>query len=117
MSCLFIERRFLDDQAASFLARMALAAVPIIPLDLPITAKGLLAAMRGVGANTGWIVCADATVISSAATAGLAGVVLIGTPVPAGEHDVVVAEALSLSDAPRVMIPRGGGCWHEQRTA
>ena len=27
----------------------------------------------------------------------------------------VVAEARDLSDAPRVMIPRDGGCWHEHR--
>lgn len=116
MSCLFIERRFLDDKAASFLARMELAAVPVIAVDLPVTAKGLLTGMRSVGATTAWIICGDATVISMAATAGLAGVVLIGVPAPSGDHEVVVAEAHSLSDAPRVMIPRGGGCWHEHRT-
>ncbi len=118
-SCLLIERRLLDAQVATaFVARMALADVPVVEVELPLTAKVMLAAVRGAGADSGWLICGDATVIGAAATAGLAGVVLIGAAVPGAlgeDHGLVVAEARDLSDAPRVMIPRDGGCWHEHR--
>ncbi len=65
---------------------------------------------------TTWLCCRDTTAIDAAASAGLAGVVLVGTDPPPGEPQCVVVRAESLADAPRVMLPRGGGCWHTHRT-
>ncbi len=110
-SALLVDRALLDDRARPFLARMALAAVPVVPLDPPFTAKALRLALAG--AESGWLVCRDPAAVATAATAALAGVVLIGCAAPADDHGIVVAEAADLTDAPRVMVPRGGGCWHE----
>ena len=49
-----------------------------------------------------------------AAACVLAALVLIGGALPADDLGIVVAAADSLADAPRVMVPRGGGCWHER---
>jgi hypothetical protein len=78
--------------------------------------KELLAALRAVDADPlkSWLVCADAASISAAATAGLAGVVLVGVEPPPGDHGLAVNAARELADVPRVLIPRGGGCWHER---
>lgn len=112
-SALLVDRALLDDRARPFLARMALAAVPVVPLDPPFTPKALRLALSGAGADTGWLVCRDAAAVPAAATAALAGIVLVGAAPPADDHGIVVAEAADLADAPRVMVPRGGGCWHE----
>ena len=112
-SCLVVERERLTADAAAFLRRMELARVPVVPVDPPFSAKVLLAALRTAGADSGWLVCGDASAVAAAATAGLAGVVLIGARVPADDHGITVAEARDLADAPRVMVPRGGGCWHD----
>ncbi len=112
-SALLVDRSLLDDRAQPFLARMALAAVPVVPLDPPFTPKVLRLALRGADADSGWLVCSDPAAVPAAATAALAGVVLIGCAPPADDHGIVVAEAADLADAPRVMVPRGGGCWHE----
>jgi hypothetical protein len=113
-----------DDAALpAFIARMAARGVPVIALaavgpDRPWwSAKAMLAACRahGLESTTSWLACRDPAAIAAAGTAGLAGVVLIAVDVPTGEHACVVARAESLDDAPRVMIPRGGGCWHDHR--
>ncbi len=116
-SCLLIERRLLDPAAAPFLARMALAEVPVVEVDLPLSAKAMRGALRAVVADGGWLLCSDAAVVAAAATAGLSGVVLIGAELPADDHGIVVAVARDVADAPRVMVPRAGGCWHDHRGA
>lgn len=60
-----------------------------------------------------WLVGTTADEARAAGQAGLAGCVLIGdAPGPEEDLGIVVARAQDLADAPRVMIPRGGGCWH-----
>jgi hypothetical protein len=77
-------------------------------------AVGLLRAGRAQGFDlaASWLVSGDAGAIAAAATAGLQGVVLVGLDPPAEDAGVVVNRADDLGDVPRVMIPRGGGCWH-----
>lgn len=117
-SCLLIERRLLLDAAAApFLARMRLAEVPVVEVELPLTAKAMLGALRQAAVDSGWLICGDAATVATAATAGLAGVVLVGAEIPADDHGIVVAVARDLADAPRVMVPRDGGCWHDHRRA
>ncbi len=65
---------------------------------------------------TTWLCTCDDAAIDAAGSAGLAGVVLVGIDPPPGDHQCVVARAESLADAPRVMLPRGGGCWHTHQT-
>lgn len=112
-SALLVDRALIDDRAQPFLARMALAAVEVVPLDPPFTPKSLRLALHGAGAASGWLVCRDPSAVAAAATAALAGIVLIGCQAPVDDHGIVVAEAADLADAPRVMVPRGGGCWHD----
>jgi hypothetical protein len=80
------------------------------------SAKLLLAIARDAQADlsASWLVCAETAAIPAAETAGLAGVILIGADPPPGEHALVVARAADLGDVPRVLIPRGGGCWHDR---
>ena len=112
-SALLVERSLLDDQAPAVIARLTARGVVVVPLDPPFSLRALRVALNGVGASGGWLVCRDANAVSASATAGLSGVVLIGCAVPADDCGIVVAEARDLADAPRVMEPRGGGCWHD----
>ena len=114
-SALLVERGLLDAGAAALLARMRLAGVPVVAVDPPFTPKALRLALGR--ADAGWLVCREAAAVGAAATAALAGVVLIGVDPPADDHGLVVARAQDLADAPRVMVPRGGGCWHDHRPA
>jgi len=140
-SALFIHHLAADSTDLALLRRMALAGVPVVVLTLAehvpqlvraaqaaalpltvdagatLTAKRLLLALRAAGADgaTSWLITTDAAVIAPAAQAGLAGVVLLNTDAPADDR-LVVARADSLADAPRVMLPRGGGCWHDHRS-
>lgn len=78
----------------------------------------LLAAAREVGADlsVSWVIGTDARDAVAAGQAGCAGAVLVGgAAVPTDDLGIIVAAATDLADAPRVMIPRGGGCWHDQR--
>lgn len=61
-----------------------------------------------------WLVGTDNADAHAAAQAGFAGVVLVeGVDPPTEDLGIVVATARDLCDAPRVMIPRQGGCWHD----
>jgi hypothetical protein len=115
------------EERAALLRRFGLAGVAVVLLgDGPAdgvravvpwsgwTPRGLLAAVRAGGGDptVSWLVCGDAAAVPAAASAGLAGVVLVGCAVPPGDHALVVAAAAALADAPRVMVPRAGGCWH-----
>ena len=106
-----------DPTASALAKRLRLRSVPLEPLAVAPHHKPLLAALARTGADPtqAWVVTADPQWILPATTAGLAGVVLIGAVAPAGDHGVVVAEADSLADTTRVMIPRQGGCWHDPR--
>lgn len=77
----------------------------------------ILAAARAHGLDlaTSWLVGTAADDARAAAQAGCAGAVLVGGVVgPDEDLGIVVAIARDLADAPRVMIPRGGGCWHDR---
>jgi hypothetical protein len=122
--------------AVAFLERMNRAAVAIValgPIEAPawlgrgvrvdyVTERDgwrpreLLAALRAVSAepHASWLVTADASAIAAAGTTGLAGLVLIGGDPPPGELPLTVNSARDLADVPRALIPRGGGCWHDQ---
>jgi len=78
--------------------------------------KAFLGALRQetLDAQQSWLVTDRPEPIAAAATAGLGGVVLVGAPGPDGEHGIHLVRALSLADVPRVLIPRAGGCWHQQ---
>ena len=115
LSALLVERSLLDERAAALQARMRLAGVPVIALDPPFTPKALRLALAG--ADGGWLICRDETAVMAAATAALNGVVLIGRDPPADDHGLVVVRTESIADAARVMVPRGGGCWHDHRPA
>jgi len=76
----------------------------------------LLAAARthSIDLPSSWLIGVDADDARAAGQAGCAGAVLLGTdPLPSDDLGLVVAQARDLADAPRVMIPRGGGCWHQ----
>ena len=76
----------------------------------------LLAAARShsIDLPTSWLIGIDADDARAAGQAGCAGAVLLGTgPLPSEDLGIVVAQARDLAYAPRVMIPRGGGCWHQ----
>lgn len=140
-SALLIDATLLSGEptppARAFLARMRGADVAVVPLGQPGAAwrsealgapverpaawrpGPLLSALRAVQAETtaSWLVCADAGVsaIEAAASAGLAGVVLIGVEPPPGDHGLAVTSARDLADVPRALVPRDGGCWHERK--
>lgn len=76
----------------------------------------LLAAARELDIDlpTSWLIGTDPADAHAAAQAGCAGVVLVeGIDLPSEDLGIVVATARDLADAPRVMIPRQGGCWHD----
>ncbi len=114
-SALLVEPSLLDDQAAAVIARLSARGVTVVPCAPPFTPRALRLALNTAGTDGGWLVCRDAGAVSAAATAGLTGVVLIGCAVPSDDWGIVVAEARDLADAPRVMVPRNGGCWHDAR--
>jgi hypothetical protein len=115
-SALLIDHGLIDDQARGILAQLMARGVVLVPVSPPFTARTLRVALNDAGADDGWLVCREVGAVAAAATAGLTGVVLIGCAAPSDDWGIVVAEARDLGDAPRVMIPRGGGCWHDART-
>jgi histidinol phosphatase-like enzyme len=75
----------------------------------------LLAAARihDFDLQNSWLVGTNADDARAAGQAGCAGAVLVGnSTLPSEDLGIVVAQAQDLADAPRVMIPRNGGCWH-----
>jgi hypothetical protein len=104
-----------DALLATLTERLRQRGALVVVLTEAVRPRVVLAACRGQGAapDRSWLATPDPGALAAAATAGLAGVVLIGADPPAGEHALVVARAEDLADAPRVMVPRGGGCWHD----
>lgn len=63
-----------------------------------------------------WVVSASPGLIEAGAQAGCVGAVLLGDcPEPPPHVAIHAVRARDFADAPRVMIPPGGGCWHDPR--
>lgn len=60
-----------------------------------------------------WLITDNANLLRAAASAGLLGAVWLGEAEPPTMAGLSVNRARDLADAPRVMIPPEGGCWHE----
>ncbi len=61
-----------------------------------------------------WVIGTSHDLFRAASQAGLLGGIYIGDDMPAENLGLqVLNHALSLGDAPRVMIPPQGGCWHD----
>ena len=110
------------DAAEATAAETALGDLPRLGIWVPADAKEalprprlLLRCLRETGAEgpRSWLIAAEPSLAATAGQAGLAGCVLVhGAVPPADDHGLVMATAADLADAPRVMIPKGGGCWH-----
>ncbi len=67
---------------------------------------------------TSWVCAHDEKAFHAAAQAGFLGGIYIGSDEQKPKSNCglqVLNHALSLADAPRVMIPPDGGCWHDKR--
>ncbi len=73
------------------------------------------ALLRGAGAAAAlsWLATREPSAVMAAATAGLAGVVLIGGDGVDCEAGVLVRHSPDLLSATIAMVPRDGGCWHQ----
>jgi hypothetical protein len=104
--------------AQLWLERLRTSGVAVVPAPEQAHAGALLkavAAHHGSAADS-WLITGDADAGDAAASAGLAGIVLVGVAAPPNATALLaIGEAIDLADAPRVMIPRGGGCWHDRR--
>jgi len=76
-----------------------------------LTPRAMLRA-AGADAAQSWLATRDAGVVSMAMTAGLAGVVLVGSSGADRDEGILVRHCPDLASAPIAMVPRGGGCWH-----
>ena len=62
-----------------------------------------------------WIIANNHAAFKAASQAGFLGGVYIGEDMPADKCGLqVLNQALSVGDAPRVIIPPKGGCWHDK---
>jgi histidinol phosphatase-like enzyme len=106
--------RQLEHERVSLVTNLFAAAPEPDQLAKSLTGMILWAAKQHlVDLFQSWLVTANPALLPVAANAGLQGVVLVGgAPLPTDDLGIVVAEARDLADAPRVMIPKGGGCWH-----
>lgn len=80
----------------------------------PVRSVGCHLLEAGCDVTRSWLIGADPQALGLAASVGCLGAVWVGdgTPPRLALH---VVEARDVADAPRVMIPPGGGCWHDQR--
>ena len=76
-----------------------------------LTPRALLRA--AAGSPTAWLATADPAAVVAAATAGYAGVVLIGIAGADRDEGLPVRHSPDLASAPIAMVPREGGCWHQ----
>lgn len=73
------------------------------------------AAVSAMDIFSSWIIAADEKAFYAAAQAGFLGGIYIGEHMPKDNCGLqVLNQAQSLADAPRVMIPPQGGCWHDK---
>lgn len=76
-----------------------------------VTPKALLRA-AGADAPQSWLATRDPGAAMAAATAGLAGIVVVGAAGEERDEGALVRFSPDLASAPIAMVPRGGGCWH-----
>lgn len=64
-----------------------------------------------------WLVTTRPAAVTAAAQAGFVGVVVLDGAVEIDHErrDIAIRRARDLADAPRVMVPPEGGCWHDHR--
>lgn len=84
-----------------------------VVLEGPATPRALLALLRGADIGRSWLASTGPAEIAAAATAGLAGVVLVGCAGDDRDEGILVRHAPDLAGATIAMVPRGGGCWHD----
>lgn len=79
------------------------------------TPKAMLLAIAASAADAAqsWLATREAGVAMAAATAGLAGVVVVGIAGEDRDEGVVVRHCPDLASLTIAMVPRGGGCWHQ----
>ncbi len=77
------------------------------------TPKALLRA-TGADAPISWLATRDPGAVMAAATAGLAGIVVIGSTGAERDAGALVRFSPDLASATIAMVPRDGGCWHGQ---
>ena len=99
---------------AALAARLAARGAAMALVAGPPGHRVLLLAAQGHDLGRSWLATADPAWLTAAATAGLAGLALIGADPPV-HATLITARCDGLADAPRVMVPRGGGCWHDQQ--
>ena len=80
---------------------------------LPSAALLQLIAQLQMDPVTSWFITAEPANLQAAASAGIGAAVLLGDREPDAGLLLRVERARDLADAPRVMIPAQGGCWHE----
>jgi len=90
--------------------RLRMRGAACVVLDA-LTPKALLRA-AGLDTAVSWLATRDTTAVMAAATAGLAGVVLIDTAGLDRDAGVLVRHSPDLASATIAMVPRDGGCWH-----
>ncbi|MFW5829034.1 MAG: hypothetical protein ACOCXA_02125 [Planctomycetota bacterium] len=85
----------------------------IAPAGFPAV-RALLQACRNhaVELASSWMLTARVAALQAAATAGIPQAVWLGPEPPRRPPLLRIETARDLADAPRVMIPAGGGCWH-----
>ena len=91
--------------------RLRLRGAGCVVLDA-LTAKALLRE-AGPAAAQSWLATSDPGVVMTAATAGLAGVVIIAQAGEDRDDGILVRHSPDLASATIAMVPRSGGCWHQ----
>jgi hypothetical protein len=102
-----------DAGLPELLARLRLRGAAWSVLEAAVTPRGLLAALRAADADPArsWLATRDPGAVQPAATAGLYGVVVVGSGEDA-DTAVVVRHSPDLAGVTIAMVPRSGGCWH-----
>ncbi len=110
---LLIDPALADDPALPALSeRLRLRGADCVLL-VEATPKALLRA-AGADAPASWLATRDPGAVLAAATAGLAGIVVIGSTGEERDAGALVRYSPDLASATIAMVPRGGGCWHGQ---
>jgi hypothetical protein len=131
-----------SDQARAWLLRLQSTGTPVLALfdgedpapdlgDLPLAAVltaeadeawpkpiRLLRAATAYAFDpfSSWLITARHEPLQATGSAGFIGAVLLGDgPDPSPTPACTLARARDLADAPRVMVPPSGGCWHDHR--
>lgn len=102
-----------DPAVAQLQERLRARGAVSVVLAGAATPRALMAAVRGVDGDpaSSWLATRDPALAAAAGTAGLYGVVVVGT----GEDrddGVLVKHSPDVAGISIAMVPRGGGCWH-----